>query len=136
MNPKLKNFKPLLDWLDAGCPHIAFSMEYSLNPLEDVEDDYDLGDYFADRDQPPPPDCGSVCCIAGFVYQSVTGDLNERYWSEIQAVAAKHLGLTQDEPTKFFEYNLFNPDLSPPHCTPAEAAAAVRRVMKGEAPWT
>ena len=88
----------LLAWLDAGCPHYQFDMTWGLAIITE-------------------PECGTVCCIAGYVAEPDTNTSSD--WELIQQLALDALGLPE------ISYS-FDPELAPVSCKPAQAAIAAR----------
>jgi len=130
----LENMTKLRDWLAAGAPHVRFDMDIGVI----IEEPKGLGD------------CGTVCCIAGAAalmsvnggvivkdYDDVADELHveggEAEWVKVEHVARHWLQLLENNWA--FGHDLFDPQLAPDDCTPAQAADAVTRVMNGEEPW-
>jgi hypothetical protein len=147
----LENLEKLAQWLEAGAPHVIFDMNVGVCPLTD-QDVYDQTDYltlqeYIDAHPNPTPDCGTACCMAGAAYlmsQAPEGQLfpsleaqakMTTLWTSIRNTAADFLGLHISQERWWVGHELFDQSLAPNNCTPAQAAAAVRRVMAGEAPW-
>jgi len=100
-----ENFETLIAWLEAGAPHAAFSMRVGAMPVETA--------VTLEYIDPPPDDCGTVCCIAGAADQLAFGGgsfpqgnavakyfkgrLNEEgdeaCWSDVVSGALEWLGL-------------------------------------------
>lgn len=144
----LENLEKIARWLEAGAPHVIFDMEHSVTHPADVASDLELSEaeYLAQQNESSR--CGTVCCIAGAVYlmkRAPEGQLfpspemqfaieeTVKYWPGVYQEALGYLGLEFSNVE--MGHDLFDPDLAPKNCTPAQAAEAVRRVMKGEAPW-
>lgn len=122
----LENFKTLTDWLEAGAPERAFSMNHGTRPTETL-DECDLRSYpHVAQQLEKKEDCGSVCCLGGYAYQQETGDMGHEYlaWDVIQGAALDWLGLSN--PERIHMIALFEPDYAPEHCTPEQAALAVK----------
>lgn len=137
----LKNLEQLAIWLEDGAPHIVFNMNFGLEPLDflvENEPSRVANALAVERDAKGLGDCGTVCCIAGYAaHKLATSPLSAQTdspWPEIREVALQTLGLPNNG--DFYGHDLFDSELCPDECTTAEAAVAVRKVMKGEAPWT
>ena len=142
----IENCNQLLNWLDDGAPHAVFNMDFCNMPLSVVTGD----DIEADTDDATRRDeiileaktkgigeCGTVCCIAGAAAGMTQGDiskpLEEIQWHVIADTAIKFLGI--EKQNTLMSHDLFDNCLAPENCTPAQAAAALRRVMVGEEAW-
>ena len=102
-------------WLEAGAPERHFNM----NRLLDVHGTVDTNW------------CGTECCIAGYVVTRWADP--KRVW-DIEATAAKLLGITPQVADALFYPKDMQTDEQVPsswdEITPAQAAQAVRNVMK------
>jgi hypothetical protein len=127
----------LLEWLDNGAPE--FNMDVGIA---------------IDREEGTDPACGTTCCIAGALAQMKMGMWGKRMsfdqamqhvpadwldyashsslcaWEGVPQMAVEYLGvdLRSIAPPvdKHMGMDLFNCDLAPKYCTPAQAAEAVR----------
>jgi len=130
----IENMTKLRDWLAAGAPHVRFDMDTGVT----IEEGSGVGD------------CGTVCCIAGAAalmsvnggvivkdYDDVANELHveggEADWFKVEYAARHWLELPDNNGR--YGHDLFDPELAPDGCTPAQAAEAVTRVMNGEQPW-
>jgi len=140
----IANCNKLLAWLDGGAPHAVLDMGTTVRAPEKWDDDEDtLGNI-----------CGTICCIAGAAFQmSLTPDgsfppdilqeAEEASMDDVMWGAATWLGLDVLCKGKIqnngLVLDLFCPDIAYDagfvNPTPADAAAAVRRVMAGEEAW-
>ncbi len=134
----IDNCKELLAWLDAGAPHAVFDMHFDNISLS-VFDDMELYQFQDQVDSKGIGSCGTVCCIAGAAAGLAAGDISKPLseygsWSETQNTALNWLGLPKGN--ERHGHDLFDPTQSPEDCTPAQAAEALRRVMRGEEAWS
>lgn len=112
----------LLTWLDNGAPGHTFDMTVGIQQT----------------------DCGTACCIAGFVALSKDPSLlpeegDEGNWSDIREIALAELELPGE--TRFWSagHPLFSSALAPQNCSPERAARAVRYAFSSpyhENPWS
>lgn len=116
----------LLAWLDAGCPHYMFDMNWGLAVIT----------------EPGPetqPTCGTACCIGGYVAEQMGLNPLENQsapWDRIQDLALDALELPHID--NYFGHPLFDPELAPQGCTPTQAAIAARFAFANpdhENPW-
>ena len=136
-----EKLEELRDWLNDGAPEVVFDMRQSIDTV------FAAFDYYAgegekiefikvQRDKKGLGDCGTVCCIAGFV-ESQVAKREERapkdHWGSIAYSALNELGLeaTYDY---HFKHPLFSSKLAPDLCTPQEAARAVQNLLDGVEP--
>jgi hypothetical protein len=149
----------LAEWLEAGAPHAYFSMELGVcaatdSGVADATSDYStLGSLLRRTDEMLKPDCGTVCCIAGAAHLMSVAEPGEIFpslkrqqallkdaegdWAATRDAALEFLGLSLhgDLMAQYKGHPLFDDELAPDPCSPAQAAAAVRRVIAGKAPW-
>ena len=152
----IPNLTKLAEWLEAGAPHAYFSMKIGVCPPTDKDVAWSSGrrytfeKLFKDSPELNKPDCGTVCCIAGAAHLMSEAEEGQLFpsleeqltfrpsWDNTAEAALDYLGLTR-RPLSEIDYHrahdLFDMDLAPANCTPAQAAVAVRRVMAGEEPW-
>lgn len=133
-----ENCNQLLAWLDAGAPHAVFHMN-STNIRVAAMDHDQISDYTLDQQKTKGiGPCGTACCIAGAAVGMAHGDISKPLppysWVGLQVEALEFLELERN--CQDHGHNLFNPYLCPEDCTPDQAAEALRRVMRGEEPWS
>lgn len=130
----LENLRLLKAFFDAGAPHYHFDMTLPYGDPKSPE----VREYV---NTVMPNECGSAGCIAGAAYQLFSEDpilfthVRVQNWQEVGSTALKLLGLTEDYATDGYFHELFDPELAPKGCTPAQASKAISRVMKGKKPW-
>lgn len=151
----LENLEKLAQWLEAGAPEAVFSMNVGLAPADqdtiDTETAYvSINHMITETGQTGKGACGSVCCIAGASALMSMNDDNpdglfpsfkrqseihrtRGGWGHNKREALYFLGLDNND--CHFGHDLFDSDLAPDNCTPAQAAVAVRKVMAGKEPW-
>lgn len=130
----LPALEELAQFLEAGAPEVVFTMNYSLETRDNLN--IELPTSQLAHQLAIKPDCGTVCCIAGYVAQQIGADDDVGMGAMFRQVA-DHLGIsTTESKCPSMVNDLFDPHLAPDECTPAQAAVAVRRVMKGLEPWT
>jgi hypothetical protein len=151
----------LAEWLEAGAPHAYFNMELGICAATDdgvadaTGDCSTLGSLLRRTDEMLKPDCGTVCCIAGAAHLMSVAEPGEIFpslkrqqallkdtegdWAATRDAALGFLGLSRNlhesEMAVHKGHPLFDAVLAPDPCSPAQAAAAVRRVIAGKAPW-
>lgn len=106
----------LLAWLDAGAPEGSpqFRMDWGLGEITEPGSGSELN-------------CGTVCCIAGFValHAGLAPWENQSApWEDIELRALNLLGLPHIQ--DHLGHPLFDPSLAPYDCAPAQAAIAAR----------
>lgn len=124
----IENFNKAIDFLEAGAPERAFSMNHATGFIHEIQEDLDEGFFPHITDQlAVKKDCGSVCCIAGWAYQQRTGRAGGYHveWHEVQAEAIDFFGLPK-EAKEVGMLALFDPEHAPDGCTPEQAAVALR----------
>jgi hypothetical protein len=142
----LKNLELLAEWLEAGAPHMVFDMKVGLADLQsdesvyDATSCYDVGEYLENRGISNNT-CRTAGCMAGAAVMLSNAE-NRGNWpgESVEAKLLKNLGwkATQREALQWLgleSEDLFDMNLSPQNCTPAQAAVAVRNVMNGKEPW-
>lgn len=126
----IQNLNRVAEWLEAGAPHVIFNMLVGIGNVDEL---IDVSGH---------SDCGTVCCIAGAAQLMSVAPEGQEFpdietqiqmqqnadWADTEEVALEWLGLQDD--------SLFSFHQAPDNCTPLQAAAAVRRVMAGQEPWT
>jgi hypothetical protein len=151
----------LAEWLEAGAPHAYFSMELGVcratdGGVADANNEYStLASLLRRTDEMRKPACGTVCCIAGAAHLMSVAEPGEVFpspkrqqalletadgnWGDTRDAALEFLGLSHSlhggEMAVYKGHPLFDDALAPDPCSPAQAAAAVRRVIAGKAPW-
>lgn len=158
MAKNIENLKRVQRWLEEGAPHATFAMEDGVTTNAEFENEMDLSisTLREERGQASESkaDCGTVCCIAGAAYlmskapdgqvfpsfkeqAKLMSDGSYHHWGEVRDAALKFLGLTMSRNLKTGHYGhaLFSTAEAPDNCTPAQAAAAVQRVIEGKRPW-
>lgn len=143
----VENCNAILDWLDLGAPHAVFDMEISSLPVSQVcfdeDDEEDLekkGVFYEQVETKGIGSCGTACCIAGAAYGMMKGDISKTYggpggvtWQEMSEAAGEWLGVPFNN--DFYYNDLFENTRISKNATPADAAAALRRVMVGDDAW-
>lgn len=149
----IDNLKKLKSWLDSGAPHVAFSMKFSVENVEDMLMDYleEIGE--VEINKPGVGECGTVCCIAGAAIlmskEAIDKDKVDHdkiketsgRWLDVRESALEWLGMSYlhaGEEGNYFGHPLFNPDCAPENCTPQQAAQAVQNIIdRGDRmnPW-
>lgn len=122
VNPS-PTFQKTLDWLDAGAPHVIFDMKVSVMPTERAR----TMNYISQEKLNEKPECGTACCIAGYIVQSEHPWVvrNNHNWDFVQEEALALLNLPERENTDT-NLPIFDPDFAPTDATPADAARAMR----------
>lgn len=151
----LTNAARLLDWLDKGAPHTAFSLDWAVaTPDEVLGEGATVGDDERKGDPEEQhvsvgvdnPACGTVACIAGAAYLMEKGlfgtnDATPVAWAAVKRVALEFLGVPENDAAWLQTMpRVFDPDAARDamerSANAADAAQALRNTIKyGEPRW-
>lgn len=126
MRLKPVDVNDLIGWLDEGAPHVIFNMAYAYIELAELDEDL----LWLDPQIDEKPDCGTVCCMAGYINQRsgiTQKQADEMGWGQLQVLALRALNHPlADSLMVPSMLPLFDPYYAPDHATPQQAAEALR----------